>query len=337
MTNTPIPSRDVEYSSCGTSEVREYKLTPEQLEEVRQKYPATKADKTFKKPFVQRTKAEMSSEEQRRQGNQKQLNQEEDKDMAKFKMTAEEYFAERQAGKSQEQIAEEQGVTPQAIDYHLKKWADEGKGAVLNKTQLLREKDTTPDPAVNPPDVELLVMAKREIVEVRVELATLKDDLLTIVQERDQLTTELAEAKRMFDDAYQRNLASNAKIGEHLQAIQELKTEVEHWQDQATNAVALAGSVNEQIATERDDLQAELNRMIAERDDLDQEKTGWIENERILNHLVEQLRSDLRDSRTNPFAFASPTPISEVQLLDRSIADLTRARWILNRLTASGE
>jgi hypothetical protein len=70
MANTPVPSRAVEYSTRGTSKPREYMLTPEELEEIRQKYPATKRDVNFKKPVAHNPRTD-----------QRHLNHEEDKDM----------------------------------------------------------------------------------------------------------------------------------------------------------------------------------------------------------------------------------------------------------------
>lgn len=207
----------------------------------------------------------------------------------KFNMSAEEYFAERQAGKSIAQIAKEQDVSEATIYNHMNKWAEVGKvsGSVEDSPELLREKDTVP-------------------------------------------ATELEQLEKA------------------VQEIERLTAEVERWKSQAENVSAQAersnDSLSEQLRNaemECDVLQAEINRMISERDELvseidelHREKTGWTENERILNHLVEQLRSDLQKRQAEPQLADKP---SEVQLLDRSIADLTRARWILNRLTASGE
>lgn len=281
---TPIPSRAVEYSSKGTSGLREYTLSPEELEEIRNKYPATKRDKDFKKPIVQNVLTK------------------EDKEMAKFKMTADQYFAERQAGKSQEQIAEEQGVTPQAIDYHLKKWGSEGKRIEPDKTQLLQEKESRPQQPVSHDLVK----------EYKAQVEQLKSALDESLQENERLTTELVETKQMFDKAYQRNVNANAKIGEHLQAIQELREEVEHWREQAD----ITGKTNTQVIAEHEALQDELNRLFTERDEL------VAENERLKQRMHEPQLADKPN---------------DIQLLDRSIAELTRARKIINLLSASGE
>lgn len=273
MANTPIPSRAVEYSSKGTSGLREYTLSPEELEEIRQKYPATKADKSFKKPVAHNPRTD-----------QKYQNQKEDKDMAKFKMTADQYFAERQAGKSQEQIAEEQGVTPQAIDYHLKKWGSDGKQAEPDKTQLLREKDVLkPDQRLST-DLEQLNKAVEEIERLSLEVSA-KEEAKKVLQQR----------------------------------LESVEHEVRQWKTRAGDAAASRDASQYELAQaidERDVMQVELNRLITERDEL------MAENERLERQMITPQLAD------------KP---SETQLLDRSIADLTRARWIIGRLTASGE
>jgi len=55
------------------------------------------------------------------------------------------------------------------------------------------------------------------------------------------------------------------------------------------------------------------------------------ENNRLTDRIVE-----LEEHVFQPEP-ANAAPISEVQRLDTAIQDLTRARWILNRLSASGE
>lgn len=295
MANTPVPSRAVEYSSSGTSGVREYTLTPEQLEEVRQKYPATKADKSFKKPVAHNPRTD-----------QKYQNQKEDKDMAKFKMTADQYFAERQAGKSQEQIAEEQGVTPQAIDYHLKKWGSDGKQAEPDKTQLLREKDVIkPDQRLST-DLEQLNKAVEEIERLSLEVSA-KDEAKEVLQRR----------------------------------LESAETEVKQWKVRAGDAAASRDSAQNELVEayeERDALRDELDRLITERGEM------VAENERLERRMVdaqgEATRAwseveKLRDMLGHPMLVAEP--VSETQLLDRSIAELTRARKIIKLLSASGE
>ncbi|GEM_PF-4658876 len=314
MANTPIPSRAVEYSTRGTSKPREYTLTPEELEEIRQKYPATKADKNFKKPVAHNPRTD-----------QRHQNQGEGKEMVKFKMTAEEYFAERQAGKSLEKIAEEHGVTPQTIDYHLKKWGSDGKQVEPDKTQLLREKETLPQQSVS----------HDMIKEYKSQLDQVKCALDESMLENERLKTELAEVKQMFDDAYQRNVNGNAKIGEHLQAIQELKAEVEHWQGEAERSVAIAGKADEQLRAELQVLQDEMNRMISERDELTAEADGL--HRRMIEAMEEAAQASEELDKIREAAGQAPEPTGDVRLLDRSIADLTRARWILTRLSASGE
>lgn len=288
MADTPIPSRAVEYSSKGTSGLREYTLSPEELEEIRQKYPATKRDKEFKKPIVQNVLTK------------------EDKDMAKFKMTADEYFGERQAGKSQEQIAEEQGVTPQAIDYHLKKWGAEGKQVEPDKTQLLREKKVLPQDQRPSTDLEHLNKAVKEIERLTLEVSA-KDEAKEVLQRR----------------------------------LESAESEAKQWRMRTGDAVAARDSVQNELVEayeERDALRDELDRLITERGEM------VAENERLERRMVdahgEATRAwseveKLRDMLGHPMLASEP--VSETQLLDRSIAELTRARKIIKLLSASGE
>lgn len=197
---------------------------------------------------------------------------------AKFTMTAEEYFAERQAGKTIAQIAKEQGVSEATIYNHMDKWAKEGKTGGTDK--LLREKEVQ-----RSGNLDLLDKAEREI---------------------ERLTVELAESKAAND--------SQSAI------IERMKRDLESSGKEASN---LRASLEARFKY-TDELQTEINRLLAE-------KTGLEENERILKYEVEQLRSDLLKLRG-----ATPKETAEqreTELLDAAIADLTRARWILGRLS----
>lgn len=281
---TSIPSRAIELNSKGPSGVREYTLTPEELEEIRKKYPATKRDKTFKKPVAHNPR------EDKLLGKKS----EEDGSMAKFTMTAEEYFAERQAGKTIAQVAKEQGVSEATIYNHMNKWAGEDKGDTPKETQLLREKEALqPQPPVNLPE-----MYKKALQEI------------------EELKAALSVTQPVSHDM-----------------LKKYKAEAEHWKSQATETVALAGKAAEEStakierlqaarrgeAAKSDELREELNRMITERDELQ------ADNDRLNNMIILQAQQ------------TEPEPTDEVHLLDRSIAELTRAKWILDRLSASGE
>lgn len=287
QSGTPIPNRAVEHQSYGTGSVKEYTLTPEQLEEIRQKYPATKRDKQIKAPIEIKTKTK------------------EEKRMGKFTMTEAEFKDARESGKTIAKIAEEQDVAEATVYANMKRWENAAKDP---EQKLLREKEAVPLA-----DVQQLDKATHEIERLTAQIFGLEES-----------------------NGYLRN-------------------EVDGWKSKANETVVLASRESETFIAERNSMQKqlaraveendrlkdEINRMIterdelvAERDELHSEKTGWLENERILNHLVDQLRSDLQKRQIEPQLADKP---SEVQLLDRSIAELTRAKWILNRLSASGE
>ncbi|WP_245237029.1 helix-turn-helix domain-containing protein [Paenibacillus ihuae] len=207
----------------------------------------------------------------------------------KFNMSAEEYFAERQAGKSIAQIAKEQDVSEATIYNYMNKWAEVDKvsGSVEDSPKMLREKDTAP--------------------------ATELKQLEKAVQEIERLTAEVERWKGQTTEAV-------ALAGK---AADEFMTKMELSRARADGAVAAREAAERdlvQMVEENDRLRDEINRMITERDEL------MAENDRLENQMVA--------SRVEPQLADKP---NEVQLLDRSIADLTRARWILNRLTASGE
>ncbi|WP_433581407.1 hypothetical protein [Paenibacillus amylolyticus] len=278
-----IPKRENELRAAVKSPVITSQLSPEELEEIRQKYPATKADKAFKKPIEIKPRPKG------------------DNDMAKFTLTEEKFNAERAAGKSVAKIAKEQGVSEVTIYNHVSKWADARKPA---QEKLLREKDVSPGAD---PKVELLDKAEKEIERLTTENQDLRDrvevlkaDITVLVaendqsatlcrtleEERDELEVSRDDYKQMYERSYDRDTTANKKIGEHLETINSLREN-------------------------SDSLIAENNRL----------------SDRIveLEELVFQQET------------VKAVPDSEVQRLESAIQDLTRARWILNRLSASGE
>lgn len=408
MGKTSIPSQVVEYSSKGAGGVREYKLSPEELEEVRQKYPATKRDKSFVKPIVQNTPVKGENR------------------MGKFTMTEAEFKVARADGKTIAQIAQEQDVAEATIYKHMNKWAETPK-----ETQLLREKEAQPGPIT---ELEQLDKALQEIEELKAALSAtqpishdmlneykaeaehwkaqateavalagkaaeesmakierLKErgreavdsrnaaevELVKVTDEcnilRDQLeqsgwqlnaaekeiscltamhndaVTARGEYQRLYEEQYEfaqeyfkqnelLKARADGAVAAHEAAELDLEQATKDFNEQGTalkaeilslinkveNIRAQAEQENDVLSErlsnaemERDVLQAELNRMITERDELQAERDA------MLIHIEE--------------TEFKPEPASEVHLLDRSIADLTRARWILDRLSASSE
>lgn len=135
-------------------------LSPEELEEIRQKYPATKRDKDFIKPIVQNTPPKG------------------EKRMGKFSMTEAEFKAARAAGKTIAQISKENDVTEATVYKQMNKWTETPK-----ETQLPRDKEA--QPPVNFP--ELYKKAQQEIEELRAELdqtATGRDEYKRLYEEQ---------------------------------------------------------------------------------------------------------------------------------------------------------
>jgi transposase-like protein len=360
MGNTPVPSRVIEYSSTGSGGVREYKLSPEELEEVRQKYPATKADKSFVKPVAHNPNADRLPPKQ-----QNQIT-EEDKDMGgrpekqgpNNGLTKQVFLEQIVAGETVASIEKAWGMKYNTLAFWVKKWdcrgitpqnaqellAMMGEGAKAidtpKETQLLREKEALPlQPAVNLP--EMYKKALQEIEELKAALSATQpishDMLKGYKAEAERWKAQATEAVALAGKAAEESMA---KI-DQLQAARrgeatkndELRAELDQtitvrdeykrsYEEQFAFAQAYFKQA-EDLKAENGQLQEELNRLITERDEMQ------AHNDRLNDMLDEAARESM--------ALRPTEPASEVQLLDRSIAELTRAKWILGRLSASGE
>lgn len=156
------------------SPVTTTQLTPEELEEIRRKYPATKRDKAFKKPVEIKTKPKGDN----------------DMAKAKFNLTEEQFNTERSSGKTIGRIAEEQGVSEATIYNHISKWAEARKPA---QQKLLREKDVSP---AADPKAELLDKAEKEIERLTTENQRLDQRM---VSAQNEATKAWAEVERLRD------------------------------------------------------------------------------------------------------------------------------------------
>lgn len=256
-----IKRRENELKGSPPSPVTTTQLTPEELEEIRRKYPATKRDKAFKKPVEIKTRPKGDN----------------DMAKAKFNLTEKKFNTERSSGKTIGRIAEEQGVSEATIYNHISKWAEARKPA---QQKLLREKDVSP---ASDPKAELLDKAEKEIERLTTENQRLDQRM---VSAQNEATKAWAEVERLRDKQDE----SDRQWAKHNEIVQ-IK--------------------NKELVKERDDLIAENNCL----------------TDRI---------AELEEHVFQPEP-VNATPISEVQRLDTAIQDLTRARWILNRLSASGE
>lgn len=149
-------------------------LTPEELEEIRRKYPATKRDKAFKKPVEIKTRPKGDNEMAK----------------AKFNMTEEQFNAERSSGKTIGRIAEEQGVSEATIYNHISKWTEARKPT---QQKLLREKNVSP---ASDPKAELLDKAEKEIERLTTENQRLDQRM---VSAQNEATKAWAEVERLRD------------------------------------------------------------------------------------------------------------------------------------------
>ncbi|HEY4429540.1 MAG TPA: hypothetical protein VGN87_00735 [Paenibacillus sp.] len=335
MANTPIPNRAVEYSGYGTSGVREYKLTPEELEEIRQKYPATKRDVNFKKPVAHNPRTD-----------ERYLNHEEDKDMGGQRtskegpscgLTKKLFLEQIVAGETVSSIEKAWGMKYNTLYNWVKNWdcrgvtpdkaremlaqlgEASGYATEPDKTQLLREKEVLASEQRPSTDLEQLNKAVQEIERLTLEV-TAKDEVKGVLQRRlDSTEVELiklrgevkhwkaraAEAAELADKAAEESTAKIERMKANLQ--------------KGTSARHTTEDELVQTTEENDRLRDEINRMISERDEL------MSENDRLSDLLRVHVRVEPAE------------PASETQLLDRSIAELTRARKIIKLLSASGE
>lgn len=266
-----IPRKENELKGSPPSPVTTTQLTPEELEEIRRKYPATKRDKAFKKPVEIKTRPKGDN----------------DMAKAKFNLTEKQFNAERSSGKTIGRIAEEQGVSEATIYNHISKWTEARKPP---QQKLLREKDVSP---LGPPSAELLGKAEKEIERLTAEVTQLKEHRVELSKENNRLCVLLKEVeqdrneyKRVFESGYKLSQDQTAKISEHLATINTLR-------ENGDSLIA--------------------------------------ENNRLTDRIVELEEHVFQPEEVNA------APISEVQRLDTAIQDLTRARWILGRLSASGE
>jgi len=165
-----------------------------------------------------------------------------------------------------------------------------------------KEEDVMPR-GRKPKNAEQPVLREKDTT---VQLPVSQDLLGKAEREIERLTAELAESKAA-------NYSQSA-------IIERMKRDLESSGKEASN---LRANLEEQYKY-MDKLQTEIDRLQAE-------KTSLEEIERILKYEVEQLRSDLLKLRG-----ATPEETGgqrETELLDAAIADLNRARWILDRLT----
>lgn len=226
----------------------------------------------------------------------------EDKPMTKFKMTEEQFNAERASGKSVAQIAKEQGVTEVTVYNHISKWADARKPG---QEKLLREKDvTSPELRTEPPLAPLLDKAKKEIERLSMELIETQKERDSLLAEREEFS---AETRRLD----QRMMAAHSEATKAWAEVERLRDKLDEsdrqWREQIENRT----EKNMELVRERNDLLHEINRLTDQIADLEEQM-----------------------SQQEP---VNAVPDTEVHRLDSAIQDLTRARWILNRLSASGE
>lgn len=309
-----IPNRAVEYSSVGAGGVREYKLSPEELEEIRQKYPATKRDKAFKKPVAHNPR-----EDQKPREGKDMTGQRISKEGPSSGLTKQIFLEQIASGETVASVEKAWGMKYNTLPSWVKKW--DLKGINPAKAQELLASGT-PKETQLPRDKE----AQQEIEELKAEVERWK--------------AQATEAVALAGKAAEESASKIERMKENLRKATDARITAEDELNLLRAACAGAVAAREaaeldlgqtetrcrqytetidQFATECDRLQEELNRLTMERDHLQ------ADNDRLNNMIILQAQQ------------ADPEPATDVHLLDRSIADLTRAKWILDRLSAAGE
>ncbi|OMF98194.1 hypothetical protein BK147_11275 [Paenibacillus sp. FSL R7-0337] len=222
--------------------------------------------------------------------------------MGKFTLTKEEFKAARADGKTIAQIAKEQDVAEATVYKHMTKWTEEP-----SETQLLREKEALP-----------VDQQAGEIKRLKAEVEHWKAQATEVVTLAGKAAEETMAKIEQLQAARRGEAAKNDELRLELDQAVAVRETAELDLGLAETRCDQYVETIDQLATQCDGLQEELNRLITERDDLVAE--------------VDDLRDDIR--RLREIQAVSAAPPSDVNLLDRGIADLTRAKWILDRLNA---
>ncbi|CQR51458.1 hypothetical protein [Paenibacillus riograndensis] len=328
---TSIPNQAIEYKSYGSGTVREYTLTPEELEEVRQKYPATKRDKAFKKPVAHNPREDRFPPKQQSQNTEEEQNmtgQRMSKEGPSSGLTKQIFLEQIASGETVASVEKAWGMKYNTLSFWVKKWDLRGINAVKaqellagespRETQLLREKEALPPVGHQAGEVERL---KAEVEHWKVQAAGWKKEKDAACEWGEEQRKKAVEAVALAGKAAEESMAKIERLTAARDGAIAAREAAELDLEQTETRCSQYAQSIDQLATECDGLQEEVNRLITERDDLVAE--------------VEDLRDDIR--RLREIQTLAAAPASDVHLLDRSIADLTRAKWILNRLTASGE
>lgn len=316
---TSTPSRAVEYSSQGAGGVREYKLSPEELEEVRRKYPATKRDKTFKKPVAHNPSADRLPAKQRNHKPEEdnEMSGRPEKQGPNNGLTKQVFLEQIAAGETVASIEKAWGMKYNTLSFWVKKWDVRGidaakaqellAGGTPKETQLLREKEALPPAERQAEEV------KRLKAEIEYWKAQATEAVALAGKAAEESTAKNERLEEIGREAAEARDAATHELNRTIQECEILQERLERVTEERSREVY-------RLMTERDGLQKELNRLITERDELQAERDAML--------------SHIEATGINP---QQPEPATDVHLLDRSIADLTRAKWILDRLSASGE
>ncbi len=201
MANTPIPRTATEMAVRPCSDMEEYTLSPEALEEIRKKYPKPENTKRPKTPI------------EIKPGGAKRMA----KEGPDSGLTKKVFLEERAKGASISAIERNWEMKYNTLPDWVKKWGVQGISPEEAK-RILSGVEEEPAPPVTP--------GKNEEQDTQKRINDLISERNLLVADNRDLHTRLAEASSRATDATKREREANAKVGEYLQAIQELQERV---------------------------------------------------------------------------------------------------------------
>ncbi|SEU32451.1 zinc-finger domain-containing protein [Paenibacillus sp. NFR01] len=228
-------------------------------------------------------------------------------------LTKQVFIEQIASGETVASVEKAWGMKFNTLAFWVKKW--DLKGINADKARallepggdqpLLREKHTLPQTA---PDVSLLDKAEREI---------------------ERLTAELENRQAAFKEM----VASRDSVEQELMAAYQERDELQERLSEAKGALTTAQMQRGQFKAERDALAIEIERLTAENQELLIAQSEWRDTEEVLLAQITELEREVAESAPVTATVLEP---SETHLLDSAIAELTRARRIVQILSTEG-
>ncbi|MDF2649836.1 MAG: hypothetical protein K0Q73_5641 [Paenibacillus sp.] len=300
--STIVPVKDPvrEKAAAVIGEVKAYKLSPEELEDLRTrtgyKEPPQNADGEAIKPPVCIPPTITSEEQSKRAKGRKPSSVPEP--------SKQEFLRQIANGKTIAAIGKSMGINPSGIYYWVKKW--DLTGITPGKArELLGEPAGTEAPKQQQPTESSV-----DVKKVMAELQAAKDDLNIANQKIEILEAKLKHenetAVRIFGEEVQKKQAAEAEINRLVKELsvanldivslrnvnRQLAAEVEKRKNESTEIIALAGEAQEQMQAEIDRLRDELAKKIGALNAAEQTICSWQKSNLERGQENQRLRDD---------------------------------------------